>query len=285
MKLARSPFWCLACCLGLAVIGSLCNVSADAVPHAPATFMPESPRARGLDANLYMQTSAEYRACCYQAYNLAAMKLNQFLSSTEGREKPPAVIMDLDETVFDNSGFQASQLRSGLAFDTRLWDIWEEKHSADIRLIPGAKAFIQDATKRKVTIVYISNRSSTMAQQAKDALARFEIPINDDSLLKLSTGSSDKTSRIHDAAKTYDILLVIGDNLRDFGEQFKCPSLGDKKPEEIAAALQARKDCVDQSAAKWADRWIILPNPAYGEWTKPLGSGGRDYDLLLKPAP
>lgn len=248
---------------------------------APKTIAPESPINRGLDANLYMQTAAEYRACCLQAYNLATYRLQSYIAGRSNTDRPVAVIMDLDETVFDNAGFQAMQVRSRLAFDTRLWEIWEAKHGKQVRLIPGAKAFIEDARQRGATVVFISNRSAEYASQAKEALERLGIPVPDDGLLKLSTGSTDKTQRIAEVTSKYDLGLIVGDNLRDFENDFKCPDLQQKTPEQLEAAIQARKDRVDANASKWGERWIILPNPAYGEWTKPLGLGERDLERLV----
>ena len=117
---------------------SLIAQAPEDAPQAPAAFLPELPTYRGLDANLYMQTSAEYRACCYQAYNLATRRLKERFEELKDGGKKLAVVMDLDETVLDNAGFQAMQLRSGLAFDLRLWDIWEEKHGDMVALVPGA---------------------------------------------------------------------------------------------------------------------------------------------------
>ena len=57
-------------------------------------------------ATLWMQTSAEFRAHCYQAFNLARMNLDAFLDSHKSA-KPVAVIVDADETVIDNSAYEA----------------------------------------------------------------------------------------------------------------------------------------------------------------------------------
>ena len=71
-----------------------------------------------------MQSAAEYRACCYQASNLALFRLKEAVAKKP--EGKLAVVADLDETILDNAGFQAMQLRSNLAYDQRLWEIWEE---------------------------------------------------------------------------------------------------------------------------------------------------------------
>src|SRR3712207_78182 len=50
-------------------------------------------------AELWMQTSAEYRALCYQAYNTAKLIVDQNVASLKKGDKPLALITDCDETV------------------------------------------------------------------------------------------------------------------------------------------------------------------------------------------
>lgn len=255
-------------------------------PIAPPAYKAEEPANRGLDANLFMETAAEYRACCYQAYNLALFRLKEALAKQKTGKF--AVVMDLDETAVDNSGFQAMQLRSGLAYDQRLWDAWEEQGFDKVGLIPGAKEFILEARKLGVALVYISNRNEKFRKQTKRALIRLEIAAEDDSdsLLKLSTGPSDKTARRQEAEREYTVLLYIGDNLRDFDDALRCSKIEEKTPpEELERAIKARKEAVDKQKAIFGEKWIILPNPAYGEWTVPLGRGGKDYDRLVPTGP
>lgn len=249
-------------------------------PTAPPAYKPEEPAYRGLDANLYLQTSAEYRAACYQSYNLATLRLKEAVKVQAGKL---AVVLDLDETVFDNAGFQAMQLRSNLAYDQRLWDAWERDHADKVGLVPGAREFILEAGKLGVAVVFISNRNERFREQTKKALARLGLPA-DDALLKLSTDTSDKTARRRAVEQAYTVVLCIGDNLRDFDEVFRCRKLDTKTPEELDGAIRARKEAVDKQRAAWGEKWIILPNPAYGEWTRPLGQGKADLDRLVPQA-
>ena len=71
---------------------------------------------------------------------------------------PPAVILDIDETVLDNSYYQARQVRDNSAFAAETWDRWclEARATA----IPGALEFTRDAEKRGVTVFYITNRAA-----------------------------------------------------------------------------------------------------------------------------
>jgi 5'-nucleotidase (lipoprotein e(P4) family) len=252
------------------------------MPVAPPAYKAVEPANRGLDANLYMQTAAEYRACCYQAYNLATFRLKEALAKQKTGKF--AVVMDLDETVLDNAGFQSMLLRSGLAFDQRLWDAWEKRGSSKIALIPGAKEFILGARKLGVSVIYISNRDDKFRDEVKKALTRLEIPVEDDSLLKLSTGSNDKTPRFEEAERDYTVLLYVGDSLRDFDETLRCSKIENETADELERAIKARKDAVDKQEAIWGQKWIILSNPAYGEWTKPLGRGRSDFDRLVPSA-
>ena len=248
----------------------------------PAPFRTEDPSDRGVDANLYMQTSAEYRAACYQAYNLATTRLQPALAAARATNPAarPAVIMDLDETVFDNAGYQSTQIRKNLAFDQRSWDQWEEKYPDEVRLVPGAKDFIVAVEALGITVVHISNRREKYRAQARRALDRLGIPIQGDHQLRLSTDTTDKSKRRQDVERDYAVLLLIGDNLRDFDEQFKAATLKTKTPDAVEAAIQGRKARVDANRPLWGERWIIIPNPAYGEWTRPLGMGRADLDRL-----
>ena len=247
-------------------------------PKAPRAFRTEDPVNRGLDANLYMQTAAEYRAACYQAYNLATFRLKEAL--TKNPTGKPAVIMDLDETVLNNAGYETMMLRSGLAYDKRIWDDWESKHWEQIGLVPGAKEFILEAKGLGVTIAYISNRNEKFRQNTTMALERLGINVPDDSLLKLRTKTSDKTERQQEIENKFTVILYIGDNLRDFSKRFQCRKLEKKTPEELELAIRERKETVDQYRTEFGTKWIILPNPVYGEWTKPLGHGKACFNRL-----
>jgi 5'-nucleotidase (lipoprotein e(P4) family) len=164
-------------------------------PVAPKAFQTVSPANRNLDSSLYMQTAAEYRASCYQAYNLATARLKEAFDKRKA-EKPPAVVMDLDETVFDNSAFQALLVRSGLAWDPRLWEAWERDNSDKITLIPGAKEFVVEARRLGVSVIFVSNRDEEFKKQTEEALKRLSIPVDNNSLLKLKpkNAGDDKTS-------------------------------------------------------------------------------------------
>ena len=253
-------------------------------PGPISTWAPPNPAERTLNATLYQQTAAEYDACCLQAYALGSSRLKDKLAKVpKDAAKPPAVVMDLDETVFDNSPFQAYLILHGLTYTDELWALWERDHAADVRLVPGAAAFIHSAERQGVTVVYISNRLTEYVKSTEEALHLLGLGtdnLGDRLLLKEQGGSSDKTARRKQAAERYNVLLYFGDNLRDFSEEFVTPKFAEGDLEAQRTAVEFRKVKVHEEQGHWDGDWIILPNPVYGEWLKPLGN---DPKAMLRP--
>ena len=106
-------------------------------------------------ATLWMQTSAEFRALCYQAFNLARMNLNAFLDSHKSG-KPVAVIVDADETVIDNSAYEAFLIVQNFGYSSKTWNPWMQ--AAQATAMPGALEFLKYAQSRNVEIFYVTNR-------------------------------------------------------------------------------------------------------------------------------
>jgi len=251
-------------CLGVGIGLFLNRGTPIGVAQSPNA--PGNPQEDRLLGNLYMITSGEYRACCLEIYRFAEERLAQKLRARPASAKTPAVVMDLDETVFDNAGFQTMLYLDRLVYRDELWDPWERDFPQEVRLIPGAKAFIEHAESAGVTIVYISNRSTRFRDSTIQAIKDNHmnaLDIADRLLLKDAT--SDKSARRAQAAERFDVLLFFGDNLRDFSEEFKVAN---------GTTIESRKKQVDDRAAHWGDDWIVLPNSSYGEWEK-----------LLKPTP
>jgi acid phosphatase len=254
--------------VGLAV-GLLVGYSArDGAPRP-------NPLQRALDANLWMQTSGEYHALCLQTYRSAGEKLQSHLATLRRNargETRPAVVMDLDETVFDNSPFETWLYQYQLDYSDPLWEVWERDHPDEVRLVPGVREFIRSAERAGVTVVYISNRMEKHRAATVRALEHLGLrTAGIGPRLLLKTGGSDKTQRRRQAEARYHVMMYFGDNLRDFSEEFKAPRLaGDDVPGQNAA-IAARKRKVDARRGRWGEDWFVLPNPVYGEWQKLAG--------------
>jgi acid phosphatase len=236
---------------------------------------PFSIQAR-LGANIYIQTAAEYRACCLQVYKTAEIRIDSILTTANPKPAKPAVIMDLDETVLDNSAFESFLYENNLEYSDELWGIYERDYPDNAQLVPGARYFIKKAEQMGVTIVFVSNRLEKNAEPTIKALARLDV--NTDSIrnrlfLKKNDASSDKTNRRAIVESQYNVLLTFGDNLRDFSETFAATKLTENDgADAYNRTIESRLQQVDDSACHWGVDWFVLPNPVYGEWDKLIGS-------------
>lgn len=253
----------------------LLHVSAQVAPAnkvaAPTLTMPGR-----LGGNLYLQVSAEYRACCIQIYQLAGQRLESILESAKPKIRKPAIVMDLDETVVDNSAFQTFLYQNKLEYTDELWADYEENYPQDVTLIPGVKSFIKKAESLGVTVIYLSNRSEKFKTSTATALEKQGINvagIEDRLYLKAKDStSSEKATRREAVAAKYNVLLFFGDNLRDFSESFAAKKLpANATSEDYLAAIKQRQTAADQASSHWGYDWFVLPNPVYGEWDKLIG--------------
>jgi len=278
---------CLGC-LALGVVwGGLGFQGASAQPGGAAQVRADTASLTNetkLAANLWLQTSAEYRACCLQIFKCGEIRLESLLRSADPKPARPAVIMDLDETVIDNSAFQTFLYQNNLQYSNTLWAEYEKSFTQDATLVPGARQFIAKAESLGVTVIYITNRLEIYSKPTIAALQRLEINTkNIDSrlLLRSQDATQDKAARREIASTKYNVLLNFGDSLRDFSELFVAPRLTkDSTVDEFSKAIQARLALTDEVAGHWGTDWFVLPNPVYGEWERLVR---QDPKLLMHP--
>ncbi|NQY79441.1 MAG: 5'-nucleotidase, lipoprotein e(P4) family [Candidatus Caenarcaniphilales bacterium] len=211
---------------------------------------------------LWVQNSAEYSALCHQAYNIASLKLEQKLVQKKSTKKA-AIILDLDETVLDNSPFQAKLFLNQDEYTSEAWDHWVEL--AEAEAIPGAKTFLDSINPQKVEIFYVSNRHIKHLDATLDNMKKLEIPVKKSNIL-LKENSSSKEIRRKLISENYEILLLLGDNLIDFSPIF------DAHP-----SSQFRYRLMETLHDEFGDKFIVLPNPNYGQWLSALHN--YDYEL------
>lgn len=210
-------------------------------------------------AVLYMQKAAEYRALCYQAFNAAQMFLNADFEKKnlkklpkEERNKKRAIVVDIDETVLDNSPAQALGIKNKKPFNLPDWYAWGDKRTA--KAIPGAVDFLNYAVSKGVKIFYVSNRDEVQKQTTIENLKSvgFQDVSNENVLLR--TTESAKEPRRQTISANYRIVLLVGDNLNDFSEVFEKKSVDDRFAE------------VEKSRRLFGEKFIVLPNAMYGDW-------------------
>ena len=227
-----------------------------------------------LNAVLWVQASAEYDATALSVYNAAAARLDAALAEGERHDAaplgtlPPAVILDVDETVLDNSPYQARLVRDGGAYDGATWAAWVDERAS--RAVPGVAGFLREARERGITVVYLTNRTHAMQEATLDNLRALGLPA-DDGTRFLGKGApgceqagSDKACRRAQVAAGYRVLMLVGDQLGDFVEP-------------AADTPAARQALVDRHAGWFGDRWWMLPNPTYGDWEPAVF--GNDWGL------
>ena len=73
-------------------------------------------------STLYQQKAAEYRALSYQTFNLAALMLDNDLADKRV-DKHRVVIVDIDETVLDNSPFLGKSILENSSYP-KYWNEW-----------------------------------------------------------------------------------------------------------------------------------------------------------------
>ncbi len=205
-------------------------------------------------ATVFQQKSAEYRALCFQAFNIAQMRINGLLPVKTVKAK--AIITDIDETILDNSPYQAHQALQGKDFEPASWLEWTSKINADT--VPGSLSFLKYASSAGLEIFYVTNRSEEERDVTLKNLQKFNFPDADSAHLFPLQNTSSKEARRRSLSASYEIVMLLGDNLGDFNFLFD-----QKNTEE-------RLRNVNSLASEFGTRFIVLPNPVYGDWEAAL---------------
>jgi 5'-nucleotidase (lipoprotein e(P4) family) len=208
---------------------------------------------------LYMQKAAEYRALAYQAYNLARTQLDSDLDKRNlkklpkaEQKRPRAVVLDIDDTVLDNSPAQAKGIVTGTSFNSKDWLAWVEMRKA--KAIPGSVEFVNYAVSKGVKVYFASNRDEIHRAATIGNLKDLGFQdISDENVLLRDKVSSKDARRAYVESK-YRIVLLVGDNLDDFSGRFEKKSVVDRFAE------------ADAVRELWGKRFIVIPNAMYGTW-------------------
>ncbi len=207
-----------------------------------------------LMSTLYQQKAAERRALSYQAFNLATLRLNNQLRIA-GLTKTLAVVVDIDETVLDNSPFEAKSILKNSNYPT-YWNEWCEL--AEAQPLAGAVEFLTYAQSVGAEVYYITNRKVTLLEPTIKNLKDKGFPYADKEHVLMRTDDSNKESRRQKVAANHYIFLLMGDNLGDFMHVF------DNAP------INERFSLTDKYKDEFGKRFIVLPNPMYGTWANLL---------------
>ena len=199
----------------------------------------------------YYRSAAENRALYYQAFNAGRAMVDQDLKiRLKGKHSKRAVIVDCDETILDNSRFEADLIKTGKVYPAG-WAEWIE--AADAKATPGAVEFLNYVNSKKIDIFYVTNRLVGKESEATIRnLKKLGFPQTENVIGK--SDSSSKESRRQKISETHHIVLLAGDTLADLSDAW------DKK------SIDERNENVDRLKAQFGNRYIVLPNPMYGDW-------------------
>lgn len=223
-----------------------------------------------LDATLWVQTASEYRAVARSVYLAAAGDLLTLLADSansatleqEGdfSRLPAAVILDIDETVLDNSPYQARLLVSGEQYSSDTWAAWVDEGIA--QPVPGALEFTSAAVRLGITVFYVTNRRASQESATRQNLSALGFPLQNDLDVVLTRDerpewNGTKSSRRRFVSNTHRVLMLVGDDLNDFVD--------------VDGLTVAERNAVaEQYRGYWGERWRMLPNPTYGSWERAL---------------
>jgi 5'-nucleotidase (lipoprotein e(P4) family) len=216
------------------------------------TVLPKDISMNGkLYTAMFQQKAAEYRALCYQGYNIARLRI---LEKNVHTFKPNAIITDIDETILDNSPYAVNQMYTGNGVDytPETWYNWTDKASADT--MPGAASFLKFVASENIEVFYVTNRVNRERVSTLKNLQKFNLPNADSAHLFTKEDVSSKEARRKEIMGHYNVLLLMGDNLADLNVLF------DIKTEAN------RSTSADLLASQFGNKFIIFPNCNYGDW-------------------
>ena len=214
---------------------------------------------------LYVQTSTEFAANNIQTFNNASKALDMALkdktwtAALEQKDsfvsKDPAIIIDVDETVLDNSSFQSRTILSGLSYPNG-WAKWVNESKATA--VEGVYEFLHYANESNVKIFYVTNRLESFREPTIRNLKSLGLPFDDNInslIMREDEDVRDKTKRRKNIAENYRIVLLLGDQLTDF-----------ISTKEAYVFHSDRKKLANKYSDMWGSKWFMITNPTYGRW-------------------
>jgi len=192
----------------------------------------------------WVSKSSEYKILCEQTYKNAWNNLSEILNQSNQQS---AIIMDLDETVLDNSKYQIGLTEKGESYNPESWSEWVNLKEAE--LVPGAKQFIDNVRLTNTTIIFLSNRMAKNELPTIENMKRLNI-YNEKDIFLLRIDKPDKkhvrrnevtsgTGRLEQVGPM-EVLAYFGDAFHDF-------------PQESENYI-------------FGQNMFMFPNPMYGKW-------------------
>jgi 5'-nucleotidase (lipoprotein e(P4) family) len=203
---------------------------------------------------LWFQTAAEARALQYQAYNIARLRLNADLADKKPSKKR-AVVVDIDETIVNNITYEGQMIRINKEYPYE-WGKWIDM--AEAKALPGSVEFLSYAVSKGVDVFYVTGRTMREKPATLQNLRKCGFPQVSDDHVFVRADESSKEKRRLKISENHRTVLLMGDNLADLSAVFDRKSVAERNAE------------VDNLKDEFGNRFIVLPNPVYGDWETAL---------------
>lgn len=218
----------------------------------------------------YQTESKEYPLLSSYVYQRAAMALPTQLGQGD------VVVMDVDETVLDNSQYQRERELQGLGYTSESWNAWINRKQATA--VPGVSEFLESLIAKGGKVALITNRDKALDDATWENLLALGLPLTPENTCMLGRTSADKSaingstiindkdlrrSQLKQGKVTcsnatsssqshwripHTIIMQIGDNIEDF------------------EGITQESANIDELLPQVGSRLFILPNPMYGSW-------------------
>jgi len=200
----------------------------------------------------WITNSLEYQMLCEQIYqnawnNISKLIHNKKISWGSTTQQEWVIVMDLDETVLDNSKYQIKLFNENKSYNPKSWSSWVNLKEAE--LVPGAKSFIDKVRRHNIQLIFLSNRMHKNLNPTIENMKALNIYSEQDIFL-LRQNREDKKHVRRSEIKSgtgrmagkgaMKVIAYFGDAYHDFPNQNKNYTFG--------------------------KNMFMFPNPMYGKW-------------------
>jgi len=192
----------------------------------------------------WVTNSSEYKLLCEQTYENAWNNLEKTLKAADSQS---VIIMDLDETVLDNSKYQIDLTEKGESYNPESWSVWVNQKEAD--LVPGAKKFIDLVRSTNVRIVFLSNRMAKNELPTIENMEALDVYEKDD-IFMLRIDRPDKKH-----IRRSEVLQGTG-RMKEIGAMKVLAYFGDARHDFPAV----------DDYYNFGKNMFMFANPMYGKW-------------------
>lgn len=231
----------------------------------------------------WYRASAEKKALYIQTYNAASIYVHDWYNKNikDRPKKSWGVILDIDETVLDNSWYfkLCSKLSTRDLYFNRSIGMLKKSTA-----IPGAINFITLVKELGGYVSLVSNRDGDYNKNGDSILQATVDNLNEQGIYfdqlvlankSMATNPRDKNPRFraiergepdatemvwyNDPLPKHEIVAYLGDNIQDF-------------PRLNQVDISKNNEDASKTFSKFGNGYFIMPNPIYGSWEEVIGN-------------